>query len=215
MCDSESDYVWRVACCVCGRGTALRVGLHVETWREKYWYLKSSGPILHRSAPRKPSRFVCDSHTSISGHTPLTSTRTPGPLHFECRGAPVVRRGDARVAPPCPTPPRVCGEVYTLPRPYPAAHTHTTSRDQLNNTQHHAHVEGGSPRGPPRAPPLPQTSPTSEPSLAYRPVSVGGPARLSRRRGRRSRRRTYSERSRREVGERSARGGCAVTDSGM
>ena len=24
-------------------------------------------------------------------------------LHFECRGAPVVRRGDARVAPPCPT----------------------------------------------------------------------------------------------------------------
>ena len=34
-------------------------------------------------------------------HTPLTHAHWA--LHSECRGAPVVRRGDARVAPPCPT----------------------------------------------------------------------------------------------------------------
>ena len=33
--------------------------------------------------------------------TPLTHAHRA--LHIECRGAPVVRRGDARVAPPCPT----------------------------------------------------------------------------------------------------------------
>ena len=34
-------------------------------------------------------------------HTPLTHAHRA--LHFECRGAAVVRRGDARIAPPCPT----------------------------------------------------------------------------------------------------------------
>jgi len=56
-------------------------------------------------------------------HTPLTHAQRA--LHFECRGAPVVRRGDARVAPPCPTTPRVCGEVY-LTLPYLARSAHRT-----------------------------------------------------------------------------------------
>jgi len=43
-------------------------------------------------------------------------TRT-GPLHFECRGAPVVRRGVARVAPPCPTTSCVWRSVPSLPLP--------------------------------------------------------------------------------------------------
>ena len=40
-------------------------------------------------------------HTHTHKHTPLTHAHRA--LHVECRGAPVVRRGDARVAPPCPT----------------------------------------------------------------------------------------------------------------
>ena len=40
-------------------------------------------------------------HTHTHTHTPLTHAHRA--LHFKCRGAPVVRRGDARVAPPCPT----------------------------------------------------------------------------------------------------------------
>ena len=39
-------------------------------------------------------------------------------LHFECRGAPVVRRGDARVAPPCPTTSCVWRSLPYLTLPY-------------------------------------------------------------------------------------------------
>jgi len=46
----------------------------------------------------------------------FTRTYTPTDTRHtqrECRGAPVVRRGDARVAPPCPT--TSCVEKFTLP----------------------------------------------------------------------------------------------------
>jgi len=45
-------------------------------------------------------------------HTHTHLTQPHWALHSECRGAPVVRRGDARASLALAPPPRVCGEVY-------------------------------------------------------------------------------------------------------
>ena len=60
--------------------------------------------------------------STLASSISLWLTHAHWALHFECRGAPVVRRGDARVAPPCPTTSCVWRSLPYLTLP---AHTRT------------------------------------------------------------------------------------------
>ena len=81
-----------------------------------------------------------DTHLPTSPHIspclPHTLTHAHWALHFECRGAPVVRRGDARVAPPCPTTSCVWRSLpyLTLPLPSQSRLEHLESKKERKKT---------------------------------------------------------------------------------
>ena len=82
--------------------------------RAKVWCLRCSR--RHRNNRLGEKKNTTHTHT----HTPLTHAHRA--LHFKCRGAPVVRRGDARVAPPCPTTSCVWRSLPYLTLPSPRRH---------------------------------------------------------------------------------------------